>query len=120
MATFSKQKLSGAGTANRGILVTQSATPGTTIHATGTSSTILDEVWLYAMNTSTSSVKLTLEMGGTGAADQIEYTVAAESGLFLIVPGLILAGTGSAATTIAAFAGTGSVITIFGFVNRIT
>lgn len=120
MATFSKQKLSGAGTTNRGILVTQSVSPGTTIHATGTSSTILDEVWLYAHNTSASSVKLTMEMGGTGAADLIEYTVPAENGLYLIAAGLVFCGTGAAATTIAAFAATGSVINIYGYVNRIT
>lgn len=119
MATFSKQFLSGS-TNGRGILVAATSTPGTTIHATGTSASIIDELWLYAHNTSASGVKLTIELGGTGTADLIEYTVAAESGLYLIAPGLILRGTGSAATTVAAFAATTNVINIFGYVNRIT
>lgn len=120
MATFSKELLSGS-TQGRGILVAATSTPGTTIHATGTSSTIEDEIWLYAHNTSASGVKLTIEYGGTTSPnDLIEFTVAAESGLYLLVPGLILTGTGSAANTVRAFAATGSVINIFGYVNRIT
>ena len=120
MATFSKELLSGS-TNGRGILVAATGTPGTTIHATGTSATIEDEIWLYAHNTSASGVKLTVEFGGTTSPnDLIEFTVAAESGLYLIVPGIPLTGTGSAANTVRAFAATGSVINIFGYVNRIT
>lgn len=120
MATFSKEILSGS-TQGRGILVAATATAGTTIHATGTSTAIEDEVWLYAVNSSTNSVKLTIEFGGTTSPnDLIEFTVLPEDGLYLIVPGLILTGTGSAANTVRAFAGTASVISIFGYVNRIT
>lgn len=120
MATFSKVLLSGS-TQGRGIKVVQTATPGTTIHATGTSSTIIDEVWLYAINTSGSSVKLTIEYGGTTSPDDtIEVGITAESGLALIAPGLILTGTGAAANTIRAFAGTANVVSIFGYVNRIS
>jgi len=119
MATFSKEFLSGS-TNGRGILVAATATPGTAIHTTGTSATIEDEIWLYAHNTSASGVKLTIEFGGTGTADLIEYTVAAESGLYLIIPGLVLRGTGSVGTSVAAFAATTNVLNIFGYVNRIT
>lgn len=120
MATFSKEILSGS-TNGRGILVAATGTPGTTIHATGTSATIEDELWLYVHNTGTASVKLTLEFGGTTSPnDHIEYTVTGESGLYLIVPGIPLTGTGSAANTVRAFAATGSVLNIFGYVNRIT
>lgn len=120
MATFSKQKLSGS-TNGRMIKVVQTATTGTTIHATGTSATIIDEVWLYAVNSSTSDVKLTIEYGGTTSPDDlIEFTVKAENGLYLLVPGLILTGTGAAATNVTAFAGTANVISIGGYVNRIT
>jgi hypothetical protein len=120
MATFSKELLSGS-SQGRGILVAATATPGTTIHATGTSSTIEDEIWLYAHNSSASGVKLTVEFGGTTSPnDLVEFTVAAESGLYLIVPGLVLTGTGSVASTVRAFAATTNVINIFGYVNRIT
>jgi acyl-coenzyme A thioesterase PaaI-like protein len=119
MATFSKELLSGS-TRGKMIAVAATSTPGTTIHATGTSATIEDEIWLYAVNSDTTARKLTVEFGGTTTADLIEFTVPAESGLYLIVPGLVLTGTGSAATTITAFAATASVINIAGYVNRIT
>lgn len=120
MATFTKTKLSGS-TNGRGIAISNTATVGNTIHATGTSSSILDEIWLYAMNVHSSSVLLTVEFGGTTTtSDLIQTAVTSQSGLTLIVPGLILSGTGSAATTVTAFANTASKIEIFGFVNRIS
>ena len=120
MATFSKQLLSGS-TGGRLIKVAATATTGTTIHATGTSSSIIDEIWLYAVNSDTTNRKLTIEFGNTTSPDDlIELTVTAESGLVLVVPGLVLAGTGAAARTVTAFAATANVISIGGYVNRIT
>ena len=120
MGTFDKVLLSGS-TQGRGILVAATTSPGTTIHATGISATIEDEIWLYASNTDATDRKLTIEFGGTTSPnDLIEFTVKAESGLYLIVPGLVLTGTGAAASTIRAFAATTNVINIFGYVNRIT
>jgi hypothetical protein len=119
MATFSKVKLSGS-TNGRGILVAATTSTGTTIHATGASSTVLDEVWLYAYNSDTAAVTLTVEFGGTTAPnDNIKLSIPATSGLTLVVPGLILSGTGSAASTITAFAGTTNKIVITGYINRI-
>jgi hypothetical protein len=120
MATFSKVKLSGS-TNGRGILVAATTSTGTTIHATGTSSTALDEVWLYAYNSDTAAIALTIEFGGTAAPnDNIKLSIPATSGLTLVVPGLILSGTGSAASTIAAFASVTNKIVITGYVNRIS
>ena len=120
MATFSKQILSGS-TNGRGIAVVATATTGTTIHATGISATTLDEVWLYANNVHSSAVTLTVEFGGTTiTSDLIQQSIAATpSGLVLICAGLLLRGTGSAATTVTAYASVASKIEIFGFVNRI-
>lgn len=119
MASFSKVLLSGS-TGGRLIKVAATATTGTTIHATGTSSSILDEVWLYAVNSDTVDRKLTIEFGGTTSPDDlIEQTITAESGLFLVVPGLLMSGTGSAARTITAFAAAANVVLIGGYVNRI-
>lgn len=119
MATFTKVNLSGS-TQGKAIKVAATASTGTTIHATGTSSTVIDEVWLYAYNSSVSSVLLTIQFGGTTAVDNdIKLTIPATSGLTLVVPGLLLTGTGSAANTIRAYAGTTNVITISGYVNRI-
>lgn len=120
MATFDKVLLSGS-TGGRAIKIAATGTPGTTIHATGTSATILDEVWLYAGNTDTTDRKLTIEWGDTTSPDDlIEFTVKAESGLYLVIPGLVLAGTGAAARTVRAFAASANVVTIVGYVNRIT
>ena len=119
MATFTKLTLSGSSN-GRAILVAATATPGTTIHATSTSATELDEIWLYAHNSDNASVTLTIEYGGTSAPnDTITLTIPSKSGLTLVVPGLILNGTGAAASTVRAFAGTANVITVSGYVNRI-
>lgn len=120
MAVFTKQLLSGS-TEGKAIKVAATASTGTTIHATGTSSSIIDEVWLYAYNSSTGPVTLTIQYGGTTAVDNdIRLDIPPTSGLTLIVPGLILTGTGSVANTIYAYAGTTNVITISGYVNRIS
>jgi len=118
MATFQKRKLSGS-TDGRGIKVVATSTPGTTIH-TATSSTTdgtYDEIWLYAFNSSASSIALTIEFGGTTAPDDnIVQTLESKAGLQLIVPGLILQN----GTVVKAFAGSANVITIQGFVNTMT
>jgi len=120
MATYSKVLLSGS-SQGQPIIVSASASIGTTIHATGTSASILDEIWLYANNTSTSPVLLTVQFGGTGSVQHAKpITLSPQSGDVLIVAGLPLTGTGSAATNIYAFAATASVITISGYVNRIS
>jgi hypothetical protein len=120
MATFTKVKLSGS-TNGKAIKVAATTTPGTTIHATGTSASIIDEVWLYAYNSSTANVLLTIQYGGTTAVDNdIKITLPSQSGLTLIVPGLILTGDGSTANTVYAYADTTNVITISGYVNRIS
>lgn len=120
MATYTKVLLSGS-TQGKPIKVAATSSTGTTIHSTGTSSTTIDEIWLYSQNTSTSPVLLTVEYGGTTAPDQnIQVTVPPQSGLTLIVPGLVLTGTGAAANNVTAFAGTANVLTISGYVNRIS
>lgn len=120
MATFTKVNLSGS-TQGKAIKVAATASTGTTIHATGTSSSIIDEVWLYAYNSHTAAVTLTIQFGGTTAVDNdIKITIPQTTGLTLVVPGLLLTGTGSAANTIYAYAGTTNVITIQGYVNRIS
>jgi hypothetical protein len=115
MAIYSKVALSGAATGVP-IAVVATASTGTTIHTTG--STAIDEVWLYATNTSTAAVVLTIQYGGTATVNQIQQTIPANSGLTLVVPGLVLAPSGST-ITIYAYAGTASVINISGYVNRI-
>ena len=122
MATLSKLCLQPAGTTGTGlaIKVAATATAGTAIHTASSTATTIDEIWLYAINTSASSVKLTIEWGQADAPDgNIEVTVQPEAGLVTIIPGLLLQGNASA-KVVKAFAATANVITIHGFVNRIT
>lgn len=118
MATFVKRKLSGS-TNGRGIKVTQTATAGDTIHTAvaGTTDGTYHEIWLYAYNSHTASVELTIEFGGTTAPDDnIKVGIASKSGLMLVVPGLILQN----GCVVKAFAATANVIVITGFVNSLT
>lgn len=118
MATFSKTILSGS-TDGKQIKVAATATAGTVIHTGPTNTAHLHEVWLYAVNTSASDVKLTVEWGGVASPDDhIEYTVKAENGLYLIVPGLLIKGNATA-LIVRAFAATANVISISGYVNVI-
>jgi len=115
MATFSKLPLSGS-TNGKGVQVTASATPGTTIHTAVSGTEDFDEVWMYAVNASASPVKLTVEYGGTAGADNIEITIPGESGLILVIPGLFL----NNAQVVTAFAATTNVITLHGYINRVS
>ena len=117
MATFSKRLLSGS-TDGKAVKVTGTGTGSTvTVHAAVTGTTNLDEIWIYANNTSASAVKLTLEWGTATAADgNIELSIAAESGLVLVTAGLLLQNS----LVVKAFAGTADVILLHGYVNRIT
>lgn len=122
MATFSKQLLS-ASTDGRAIKVvaTAIASSPTLIHTGSSTASTFEEVWIYAQNNHTADVALRLGFGGvTDPDDIIEYTVKTKGGLYLIVPGLILKGNASAALTIRAAAGTTNVISLSGYVNRIT
>jgi hypothetical protein len=115
MATYSKQLLSGS-TNGKQIKVVATSGTGTLIHTGVTGTTGLDEVWLYAMNTDTTSRKLTIQWGGTTSPDDlIELTIPAESGYTLVVPGLLIQNS----LVIRAFAATANVIVIGGYVNRV-
>ena len=117
MATFTKTLLSGS-TNGKAIKVVATATAGTTIHTAVSGTASLDEVWLYAHNSSASTVKLTLEWGEATAPDgNIEINVGAEgTGLVLVSPGILLQNS----LVIKAFAATANVVTLTGYVNRIS
>ena len=114
MATYSKNILSGS-TNGRQIKVVATASSGTLIHTAH--ATAIDEIWLYAVNDTATDRLLTIQWGGTTATDDdIEFTVKAQNGLYLIVPGLLLTG----GTVVRAFcAAAANAIQISGYVNRI-
>ena len=115
MATFTKILLSGS-TNGKAILVTATATPGTTIHTAVAGTSSLDEIWLYAVNSSDVDVKLTIQWGEETAPNgNIEVFIPGESGLIPVIPGLLLQNS----LVVRAFADTANVICIHGYVNRI-
>jgi hypothetical protein len=122
MATYAKTILSGS-IDGKGIDVTGTATAGAvTIHTGSATATTLHEIWLYAVNTDSAgaAIKLTIEWGAANSAkDTIELTVQPESGLVLVVPGLLIKGNATP-LVVEAFAGTASKISIHGYVNTIT
>ena len=116
MANFSKISLSGS-TNGRQIKVGATATPGTLIHTAVSGTTDYDEVWLYVTNNDATDVDLTIEFGGVSSPDDlIQMSIPSKSGLYQIIPGWVLQN----GLIVRAFAGTTNVLTIGGFVNRIT
>lgn len=106
--------LSGS-TDGKAIKIAATATPGTTVHTAIAATDQIDRVWIYAVNTSTSPVKITLEWGEATAPDgNIEYTVPAESGAYLLTDGFPLQN----GLVVKAFAGTTNVLTVHGYVVR--
>ena len=106
--------LSGS-TSGRPIKVVQTATAGTLIHTAVSGATLFDSLYLYANNTSSSTVKLTLEWGGvTSPDDLIEVNIPGEHGLYTVIYGLKLNG----GLVVGAFAGSANVINITGWVVR--
>jgi len=114
MATFTKRKLESASD-GRGISITATSSPGTTVHTAHASAQ--DEIYLYLRNTHTSAVTAIIEFGGTTAAsDAISQTIAVHpSGLVLVVPGFPLTNS----TVVKVWCATTAVLSAFGFVNRI-
>ena len=88
------------------------------LHTSGASTSVQDEVWVWACNTHATDFQTVTVGVGTGGspAAEFEYDIPPKVGLSLIVPGWtfqnskILYGKGE----------TNGVITVFGYVNRIT
>ena len=112
MSVYSKEYLTGSGDGTP-TAIAATATAGTTVHTVPAS--VVDEVWLWLSNHSTSDVVATVELGSTTATENIEVTVPASS-VVLAIPGIPQAAT----NVVAVFAGTTNVVSAFGYANRIT
>jgi hypothetical protein len=117
MATYSKVALSGS-TNGKQIKVDQSSSSGTLIHTAQSGTTYWDEVWIYAVNSSSTQVqKLTIQWGGTASPDdEIEVVIGTESGYVLVIPGLLLQNS----LVVRAYSTNANTILINGYVNRIS
>lgn len=113
---YQKRKLSGSSD-GRGIKVAADSSPGTMIHTAlaSVAANEWDEIFIQAVNSSSSGVKLTVEWGGTSSPDDhIEVTIPAESGFSEVIPGHVLQN----GAVVRAFAATADVIILHGYVNR--
>ena len=114
MATYSKLKLSQSD-GGIGVQVTNSST---LVHQGVSGTDDWDEIWLYAYNNSADSQTLTIQYGDNSATLQdITQTITAQSGLFLVVPGLVLQ---SGKAVYAITPNSQDLVTLYGYVNRIT
>lgn len=115
MATFEKKKLSGGGATNFPLFITNTIPGGTIIHQTGSSSTILDEIWLWGYNPNSTAQTITIYFFSTSP---VIVTIEPYSQV-LIFPGLLLAGDGTNGSAIYGEASVYEMI-VYGYVNRIT
>ena len=118
MTTITKKKLSGS-TDGRLIKVAATASAGTLIHAarSDTGAGQWDEIWVEAVNTDTVQRMLTIEFGGTTSPDdRIVVGIAAQSGLVLVVNGLILHNS----CVVRAFASAANVVNVGGWVHEVS
>ena len=113
--TYTKNLLSGS-TNGKGILISATATLGNTIHTAVSGTSSMDEIWLYATNTSASAVLVTIEWGEASTNSTSTYiTIPGKAGRFLICDGRLLQN----GLVVTVYAGTTNVIVIDGFVNSI-
>lgn len=121
MASYSKQLLSQSSN-GKTINITATGVNVTPIHTTQSSLSVLDEVWLYATNATTSDIMFNLLYGGTNFTNDIlfEGVVEAYAGSVLICPGLIARGDGTTGFSIYGNSTSVSGINVFGYVNRIS
>jgi len=111
MAVISKICLTGAANGT-GVKVVQTGTAGTTVHTSVAGTTSFHEIWLWACNTNTAPVTLTLEWGSADVDDNIKVDINPNETL-LVSPGLVLQN----GLIVKAFASVANKVNIFGYAH---
>mgnify|MGYP006888290384 CR=1 FL=1 len=115
MGTITKNHLSQS--SNGGpIAISATSSPGTIIHTTSITASIIDEIWLYATNNDNVTRSLTVEIGGISS---MTLGISAKTGLSIILPGTIISGNGSTSSTVSAYSSNTNVVNVLGYINRI-
>jgi len=122
MATYTKAILSGS-TDGLDIAINASSTAGTLIHTGPSTTSILDEIFIYAKNevSATSAQVLTILWGAdsqAGTSQTMRTTIPQRDGLYLVIPGLIIQGNATP-LVIRAVCNESSAVAVMGYVNRI-
>lgn len=111
---MSRRRILSGSEDGRPIKVVATSSPGTLVHQTANTKGYTSVLRLYAVNTHTAAVVLTVEFGGTNNPDdRIIVTVPAKSGLIEIIPGFPLGKD----LPVRAFAATGNVVLMCGYVE---
>jgi hypothetical protein len=117
---ITKLPLSGGSGNGRGIKVVATADAGTTVHTCSSTTTDIDELWLYCYNSSASAVVLTVELGGnTSPDDLVQYSGPPQNGYYTIIPGFPLVGAGTP-LVVKCYGSSANVLVVNGFINRIS
>lgn len=111
--SISKVILSGS-TNGRPIKVAAASSPGTTIHTAH--ATALDEIYMYLSNTDSVDRNITVEFGGVSSPDNLLKFIVPTGETILAIAGIPL--TNSLVVTV--FASAANVVTMSGYVNRIS
>ena len=118
---INKYNLSGMA-ASVPIVVGEVASPGTTIHTAPSADNGTDNVWIYAHNTGSATVNLTMQYGTVDAGDgppsgsNFIMGIPPQAGLTLVSPGLVF----ESGSIVKAFAAHSGSIFLTGYVNRVT
>jgi hypothetical protein len=125
MATYEKIKLSGGGNQNTPVDISFSSILQSwiTAHETGTSSTILDEVWLWVSNPSlTETATLSMRWNNNSVGATISSFVLPPATSVLALGGYPISGNGSLSQRIQFYDFSSEVTNsmAYGYVNRIT
>jgi|11_taG_2_1085331.scaffolds.fasta_scaffold222993_1 hypothetical protein len=113
MATISKGFLS-ASTHGDFVKIAATSSAGTLIHQAVNQVDDIDEVWLYACNTNTSAVTLTVEWSSAAVDDNLIVTINPNETV-LVAPGIPLRNN----LEIKGFATVANKVNCFGYVNHI-
>lgn len=108
----------------RFVVSAETASAADIFHVVPSNSSVVDEVWLYAHNYSSSDAEVVFMMGLTGLStdrlstgrDGVAITIPFRSGRALVFDGYLIQHSLSAAV----YAESGGAVSLDGFVNRIT
>lgn len=114
--TIAKQVLSGS---TDGLPIVVSATVAKAIHTGSSLSTVLEELYVFAANSSTNVVTVNLEWGASGSHVTSHELQPKGAGLQLLVAGNLIRGR-SSNTVLSIQASTSNVVNVLGYVHRIT
>lgn len=88
------------------------------VHTGPSTTSIIDEVWIYAQNNTGTAITTWFAWGATATANQVKIDIAGDGKLKQVFPGLPMQGNATNKTIVVG-ASAASTIHVYGWVNRI-